>query len=105
MLYWLVDINDLTNIIESMLIKPGLSSATYSERIVRIDWVPVLQARCRAGSELELRGEGWDSKFTRQSLILLIVISIFTGSSTTLITEGNSFKGFTARVGRAKFLY
>ena len=60
MLYWLVDINDLTNLIESMLIKPGLSSATYSVRIVRIDSVPVLQAGCRAGFELELRGEGWD---------------------------------------------
>ena len=55
MLYWLVDINDLTNLIESMLIKPGLSSATYSVRIVRIDSVPELQAGCRARSELELR--------------------------------------------------
>ena len=60
MLYWLVDFNDLTNLIESMLIKPGLSSATYLVRIVRIDSVPVLQAGCRVGSELELRGEGWD---------------------------------------------
>ena len=60
MLYWLVDFNDLTNLIESMLIKPRLSLATYSVRIVRIDSVPVLQAGCRAGSKLELRGEGWD---------------------------------------------
>ena len=52
MLYWLVDFNDLTNLIESMLIKPGLSSATYLVRIVRIDSVPVLQARA------ERRGVG-----------------------------------------------
>ena len=45
-----------------MLIKPGLSLATYSVWIVRIDLVPVLQAGCRARSELELRGEGWDKK-------------------------------------------
>ena len=62
MLYWLVDFNNLTNLIQSMLIKHGLSSATYSVRIVRIDSVPVQQAGCRAGSELELRGEGWDKK-------------------------------------------
>ena len=55
-----MNINDLTNLIESMLIKPGLSLATDSVRIVRIDLVPVLQAGCRARSELELRGEGWD---------------------------------------------
>ena len=60
MIYWLVDINDITNLIESMLIKPRLSLATYLVWIVRIDSVPVLQAGCCAGSELELRGEGWD---------------------------------------------
>ena len=60
MLYELVDFNHLTNLIEFKLIKPGPSSATYSVQIVRIDSVPVLQAGCRAGYELELRGEGWD---------------------------------------------
>ena len=58
MLYWLVDFNDLTNLIRSMLIKPELSTATYLVRIVRIDSVPVLQVGRRAGSKLELIGEG-----------------------------------------------
>ena len=60
MLYWLVDYNDLTNLIGSMLIKPGLSTATYPVQIVRIDLVPVLQVGHCARSELELRGEGMD---------------------------------------------
>ena len=60
MLYWLVDFNDLTNLIGSMLIKPRLSLATYPVRIVRIDSVPVLHVGHRAGSELELRGRGGD---------------------------------------------
>ena len=58
MLYWLVDFNDLTNLIGSMLIKPGLSTATYLVRIVRIDSVTVLQVGRCARSELELIGEG-----------------------------------------------
>ena len=58
MLYWLVDFKDLTNLIRSMLIKPGVSLATNPVRIVRIDSVPVLHVGCCAGSELELRGKG-----------------------------------------------
>ena len=58
MLYWLVDFIDLTNLSGSMLIKPGLSLATYLVRIVRIDSVPILQVGHRAGSELEPRGRG-----------------------------------------------
>ena len=60
MLYWLVDFKDLTNLIGSMLIKPGVSLATNPVRIVRIDSVPVLQVGRCAGSELELRGRGRD---------------------------------------------
>ena len=58
MLYWLVDFNDLTSLIGSMLIKPGLSLATYPVWIVRIDSLLVLQVGRRVGSELELRGRG-----------------------------------------------
>ena len=85
-----------------MLIKPGLSTATYPVRIVRIDLVPVLQVGHHARSELELRGEGL--KLCWSTLILPIVVSIFTGSSTTLITEGNNFKGFAGRAGAGRIL-
>ena len=58
MLYWLVDFNDLTNLIGSMLIKPRLSLATYLVWIVRIDSVPILQVGRCTRPELELRGRG-----------------------------------------------